>query len=263
MEKLVKKFITNKITLSVLGVVLFFGLWYLIYLLAGSKITIFPDPVSVIQESFTYFGKPYLYKCIGGSLLRMIIGFSVASILGVLVGMLVGNVIKIKYVLNPTMTALKAVPTAALVYLLMVLTGFENAPIYIVMVIVFPIVYEATVGGYQNIDSSILDSLKVDSSNHFGNNFRVKLPLSMPYILVGLASSFALSLKIEIMAEVITSSSDVYGLGRAISLAYLNQTNGLIPTFAYAFIAILIMLIFSLLIALVKKIFNIKNPALK
>ncbi len=256
-----KKFITNKITLSVLGIILFFLIWYLIFLSAGSKVAIFPDPISVTKEAFSYFGKEYLYKCIGGSLLRMLIGFSIASILGILVGMLVGNHIKIKYVLNPTMTALKAVPTAALVFLLMVVTGFQNAPIYIVMVIVFPIVYEATVGGYQNISQEILDALKVDGNTRIKNNFRVKLPLSFPYILVGLTSSFALSFKIEIMAEVIISSSDVYGLGRAISLAYNTQTNGLIPTFAYAFIAILIMLIFDLLIAITKKVFNIKNPA--
>ena len=256
-----KKYFINKITLSVLGIILFFLIWYLIYIIAGSNKAIFPDPLSVTKEAFSYFNKEYLYKCIGGSLLRMIIGFVGASILGILVGMMVGNHIKIKYVLNPTMIALKAIPTAALVFLLMVLTGFKNAPIYIVMVIVFPIVYEATVGGYQNIDQNILDAMRVDSGNRLANNFRVKLPLSFPYILVGLASSFALSLKIEIMAEVIISSSDVYGLGRAISLAYYNQTNGLIPTFAYAFIAILIMLLFSLIIAIIKKVFNIKNPA--
>ena len=255
-----KKFITNKITLTVLGIVLFFGLWYLIFILAGSKNTVFPDPISVVQEAMTYFAKPYLYKCIFGSLYRMLIGFLSAALLGIVVGMIVGNKITIKYVLNPTITALKAVPTAALVYLLLVLTGFKNAPIYIVMVIVFPMVYEATVSGYQNIDKDVLMAMRVDSANKVYNNFVIKFPLSLPYILVGLTSSFALSLKIEIMAEVITSSSDVYGLGRAISVSFLSQENGLIPTFAYAFIAILLMLIFDLLIYIVKKVFKIKIP---
>ena len=83
----------------------------------------------------------------------------------------------------------------------------------------------------------------------------------MPYIAVGLTTSFALSFKIEIMAEVITSSSDSYGLGRAIAVAFNNQSNGLVSTFAYAFIAILVMMIVSLLIWIIKTVFHIKSPS--
>ena len=255
------KRIINKYTLTILGVGLFFLLWYLIYLLAGSSIYTFPDPGSTLKEAFSYFARPYIYKCIWGSFYRMLIGFGAASILGIALGMVVGNFTKIKYVFNPTIIALRSIPTAALVFLLLVLVGFKNASMYIVMVIVFPMVYEATVSGYQNIDKYIIDSMRVDSGNRFVNNFKIKLPLSMPYIAVGLTTSFALSFKIEIMAEVITSSSDSYGLGRAISVAFANQSNGLVSTFAYAFIAILVMMIVSLLIWLIKTIFHIKSPS--
>ena len=255
------KRIINKYTLTILGIGLFFLIWYLIFILAGSNIDIFPDPISTIKEAFSYFGRPYIYKCIWGSFYRMLIGFSAASVLGIAVGMVVGNFIKIKYVFNPTIIALRSIPTAALVFLLLVLVGFKNASMYIVMVIVFPMVYEATVSGYQNIDKYVLDAMRVDSGNGFVNNFKIKLPLSFPYIAVGLTTSFALSFKIEIMAEVITSSSKTYGLGRAIAVAFANQSNGLVSTFAYAFIAILVMMIVSLLIWIIKNIFHIKSPS--
>ena len=228
--------------------------------MTGQSIYTFPDPGSVIVKSIELFGKEYLYKCIWGSLYRMLIGFSISSILAICLGMLVGNFTKLKHVFNPTMIALRSVPTAALVFLILRLVGFKNASIYIVMIIVFPMVYEATVSGYQNIDPSISMALKVDSNNSIYNNFKVKLPLSMPYIAVGLVSSFALSFKIEIMAEVLTSSSNSYGLGSAISIAFANQSDGLISTFAYSFIAIVIMMLVSLIIYIIKKIFNIKNP---
>ena len=255
------KRIINKYTLTALGVGLFFLLWYLIYLLAGSNIYIFPDPGSTLKEAFSYFASPYIYKCIWGSFYRMLIGFTAASVLGIAIGMIVGNFTKIKYVFNPTIIALRSIPTAALVFLILVLVGFKNASMYIVMVIVFPMVYEATVSGYQNIDKDIIAAMRVDSRNGFVNNFKIKLPLSMPYIAVGLTTSFALSFKIEIMAEVITSSSKSYGLGRAIAVAFANQSNGLVSTFAYAFIAILVMMIVSLVIWGVKAIFHIKSPS--
>lgn len=253
------KLISNKYTLTVIGIGLFFLLWYILYIATGKNIYIFPDPGSVLLESFSYFTRPYLYKCIWGSLYRMIIGFSIASILGIILGMIVGNHTKIKYVFNPTMIALRSVPTAALVFLLLMLVGYNNSSMYIVGVIVFPMVYEATVSGYRNIDDKILMAMRVDSNNKFMNNFRIKLPLSMPYIAVGLVSSFALSFKIEIMAEVLTSSSNSYGLGRAIAVSFNNQSNGLVSTFAYAFIAIMLMLIVSLIIYIVKQVFHLNS----
>ena len=253
------KLITNKYVLTIFGIGLLFLVWYILFLVTGQSIYTFPDPGSVLVKSFDLMSRPYLYKCIGGSLIRMLIGFGVASILAILLGMIVGNHTKLKYVFNPSMVALRSIPTAALVFLILRLAGFANASIYVVMVIVFPMVYEATVSGYQNIDENIQMALKVDSANTFANNFRVKLPLSFPYIAVGLVSSFALSFKIEIMAEVLTSSSDFYGLGNAISIAFSNQTDGLVSTFAYAFIAVVIMLLVTLIIDILKKVFKLKS----
>jgi len=255
------RLISNKYFLTILGIILIFLVWYVLFLATGQSIYTFPDPWSVLVRSFELFQTKYLFKCIGGSLIRMLIGFGIASLLGIGLGMIVGNFIKLKHVFNPTMIALRSIPTAALVFLILRLAGFKNASIYIVMVIVFPMVYEATVSGYQNVDTDIKNSMRIDSPNSFANNFKVLLPLSMPYIAVGLTSSFALSFKIEIMAEVLTSSSDFYGLGSAISIAFANQSDGLVSTFAYSFIAVLIMLIASLLLHIIKRLFNIKNPA--
>lgn len=255
-----KKYFTNRYFLTSLGIVLFFLLWYLIYLIAGQNIYVFPGPLSTIKRSFELFGDPYLYKCIWGSLYRMLIGFAVASLAAIFIGMIVGNHLKLKHVFNPTMIAVRSIPTAAIVFLLLHLAGFDNAAPYVVGVIVFPMVYEATVSGYQHIDKQVLMAMKLDGNSRLQKNFYVKLPLSMPYIAVGLTTSFALSFKIEIMAETLTSTSQSYGLGRAIAVEFANQTDGLISTFAYAFISILIMLIVSLIIFIIKRAMHIKNP---
>ena len=253
-----KKFFINKYFLSFLGIIFFFCLWFLIYLVAGSNQAIFPSPIETFQEMFIYLGDAYTYKCIFGSLSRMVIGFLAASFIAILLGIIVGNFTKIKYVFNPTMVALKAIPTAALTFLFLVLAGLKNAPIYIVGIIVFPIVYEATVSGYNHIDPYVNMAMRVDSASFIRNNLKVKLPLSFPYIALGLISSFALSFKIEIMAEVISGSSS-YGLGRAIQVSYLNATNGMVPTFAYSLIAIIVMLIVTLIFDIIKNIFHLKD----
>ena len=253
-----KKYFINKYTLSFLGIIVFFVFWTILYLIAGRTEAVFPDPISTIKEMFIYLGDAYTYKCIWGSFLRMLIGFSIASILGIIVGMIVGNFTNLKYVFNPTIIALKAIPTAAIVFLFLVLAGLKNAPIYIVIIIVFPIVYEATVAGYVGIDEYVLMSSKVDGARFFKGNIAVKFPLAFPTIALGLISSFALSFKIEIMAEVISGTSS-YGLGSAIQNAYINSSNGMVPTFAYSLIAIILMLIVTGLMDIIKTVFKLKG----
>ena len=253
-----RKLLLSKYFLTFIGVILFFLIWIIIYFYAGQSQAIFPSPLETIQEMFIYLGQEYTYKCILGSLSRMIIGFGSSSILAIILGMIVGNFTRLKYIFNPTIIALKSIPTAAIVFLFLVLIGLKNAPIYVVAIIVFPMVYEATVSGYSNIEPEIIAALKIDGKSEFKGNFLVKLPLSFPYIALGLISSFALSFKIEIMAEVISGSSS-YGLGRAIQSAYINSNNGLVPTFAYSLIAIIIMMILSVIFSVIKKAFHLED----
>lgn len=252
-----RKFFTNKYFLTICGLALFFVIWLIIYFAAGQKQSIFPSPSDTFAQMFEYLGDGYIYRCIWGSFYRMVIGFAIGAIAAIALGVIVGNYLKAKYVFNPTMIALKAVPTAALVFLFLHLAGLKYAPIYIVTLIVFPIVYEATVAGYSSLDKYVLMSSKVDGARSFNANLRIKFPLAFPTISLGLISSFALSFKIEIMAEVISGSSEE-GLGRAISNAYINSTNGMVPTFAYSLIAIIVMLLVTLLLDLLKKVLKLK-----
>jgi len=250
-----KKFFINKFVLTLLGVLVFISCWYIIYETTGKSNATFPAPKATFDQMFVYLQDRYTYICIWGSLYRMIIGFLIAAFLAIILGCFVGNHKKTKYVLNPTIIAIKAIPTAALIFLFLRLAGLKNAPIYVVAIIVFPIVYEATVSGFNQIDKDLINSSRVDGGNSFINTLMIKFPLAFPSIGIGLISSFALSLKIEIMAEVISGSSSD-GIGRAIQNAYLNSENGLVPTFAYSLIAIIVILIISLLLFFIKKFYK-------
>lgn len=253
-----KKIILNKYFLSCVGIAFFFLVWIVIYYIAGQSQYVFPSPSDTIKQVGVYLGDSFTYKCILESLKRMLIGFSIATVLGVGVGIIVGNYFSLKYVFNPTMIAIKSIPTAALVFLFLTLIGYSEAPIFIVGIIVFPIVYEATVAGYRTIDPYILMSAKVDGARRVRSNIFIHFPLAIPTIAVGLISSFALSFKIEIMAEVIASTSKSIGLGRAIQTSFSNSTNGLVPTFAYSLIAIIIMLLVTILFDGLKKLLKLK-----
>ena len=248
-----KKFITNKVFLTTIGCILFLLLWIIISAIIGDTKMIFPDPFSTIKETFNILGYPYVYKCILWTMIRMIIGFVVSFIFALIFGVLAGNFPSFKTVMNPTITAIKSVPTAALVFLFLVLVKKAKfAPIFIVILISFPILYESIAAGIHNVPSDLLEAAKVDGANHRKTIMRIRLPLAMPYILLGVTSSFALAFKIEIMAEVITGSTSD-GLGSAILAAQKNDPSNMVKIFAYSLIAIVFILIVTLLEEIVAK----------
>ena len=200
-------------------------------------------------------GNKNTYVRIGWSLLRTLEGFGIALGLALLFGILAGLVKKIQILLRPIMIVFKSAPTAAFVFLFFVLFTGKNAPIFVVTLLAFPILYESIVAGFNNIPKEIEDSLLVDSNGRLKGILRVKIPIAMPYFMVGLASSFALSFKTEIMAEIITGSTNP-GLGTAIYAYRIMDASNLTPIFAIAVIAVFIILIVDLIGFLVKKHFQ-------
>jgi len=246
-----KKIIGNKYVLFGLGILFFFILWEIISLIVANPIKIFPDPISTLKEVGVLFSTSYLYKCVGATFQRMIIGFEISFILALIIGSISGNHPKIQLFLKPLMTVLKSVPTAAIVFIFLALLGVQNAPILMVILVSFTILYDAVVGGFNNIDPIINEALEVDGITRLRKTFSIKIPLSTPYILVGISTSFALSFKLSIMSEII-AGGDGYGLGSAIKAARVDDPSNIVPIFAYSFIAIAFVLLIDI-IALVAK----------
>ena len=255
MKKLAKTFTTNNYLIFTLGIIFVFGLWFILSFSIGKNNLYFPSPIETIQEVGVLLRKKYIYESIGWTLLRTLIGFGVSFICAMVLGIISGNVKFIKTFLKPLITVLKSIPTAALVFLFLVISGSKNAPIYIVFLLSFPILYEAFVGGIESIPVEVLDALRIDSNRKLMSLLKVKVPLAFPYVIVGLASSFALSLKTEVMAEIITGGTDA-GLGCAIRVYRNDDPTNLTPVFAISLIIIVFVLIVDLVGLIVKKRFE-------
>ena len=251
-----KRFITNKFSLFALGVVFVIALWIVCSLLFDKNGAIFPNPLATIERFGGILSEQQTYISLGYTFLRMLIGFAISFILALIVGMLAGNHKEIYQFLKPLMTVLKSVPTVAFIFVFIVMSNAREAPIYVVLVICFPILYEAVVGGFKNIDKDVLDAAKVDGASYMKSAALIKFPLAVPYIIVGIVSSFALSFKIEIMAEVITGSTK-NGLGSSINFAYSQAE--MPNVFAYSLLVIIFMLLVTLAEEIVRQIMKKKG----
>ena len=253
-----KRFISNKFALFGFGILFVIALWFLISLCFDVNGGIFPSPIDTFKEFGALLTNPYSYKCLGYTFLRMLIGFSISFLAALIVGIFAGNHQKVYDFLKPLMVVIKSIPTVALVFLFVVMFTPKNAPIFVVIIICFPILYEAVAGGFRKVDQQYVQASQVDGANYLQRVLFIKLPLSVPYIVVGLASSFSLSFKLEIMAEVITGYTR-NGLGSVIHYVQQEDPTNLTGVFAYSLFAIIFMLLISLLEQIIRQAFKKGN----
>lgn len=237
---------------TLIGIVILLLGWITISSCVANSNMIFPNPLITIKEVGKLLTQKYTYVCIWKSFLRTIIGFAIAFILAIILGIFAGNFPAVKKIFSPFFSVLKSIPTASLVFLFLVFVGSKNAPILMVLLISLPIIYEAIVRGFENIHSDVIDASSIDGASFSKKVCKIYIPIITPYIFVGVVSSFSLSFKIEIMAEVI-SGSTTEGLGSVISACQKSDPSNMVPIFAYSFIAVVVVAILSVLLYFLEK----------
>jgi len=252
-----KKYTFNKVVLFISGLALFFGLWFIITLIFDKDSMIFPSPIVTIRALHEVLATGYTYKCLGYSMLRLLVGFIFGFITAFLLSVIVRDNKHLYDLLSPTMTALKSVPTAAVVFVFVVMFGSANAPVLLVWLISMPILYEAIVGGVRSVPKTAVESAKIDGSKRLGLFFKIQLPLAVPGIFIGIIASFSLSFKIEIMAEIITGYTR-NGLGSLIKSVQVNDPTNMAAIFAYSFIAIILMILITFIGSFLKNKIAVK-----
>ncbi len=235
----------------ILGIILLILSWQSFSIYVGSGRMVFPGPGASFRCAFELLTREYTWKCILATMIKMLKGFSIALLIGLILGTIAGNFPFFEQMLRPFIITLRAVPTASLVYLFIVLAGFRNAPVCLVTLIGFPIIYEGVLSGIRNIPESIVRAMKADGTPFLRGNLRIRLPLALPYIYAALAAGFSLCFKIEIMAEVITGASDA-GLGSVIAGVRASDPTDMVPVFGYSLIAVALMLLIDRLCNIVK-----------
>lgn len=247
-----KRFIKNKNVLFILGILFILLLWFLLSLCFDTNNMIFPGPIVSFKAMFELLGRKVTYTYLGKTLLRLVIGFSVSFALAIVLGSIAGHYPSVYTFLKPFMNVCKSIPTVALVYLFIIVFQPMNAPIYVVMLISLPILFEAIYQGINKTDPFVLSAARVDGASKLKQIIRIRLPLAIPYILVGISSSLAMSFKVEIMAEVLAGMTKG-GIGAAIG--GLTGEANLVLMFGYTLIILFVVLIFTFVSEHLKKVF--------
>lgn len=149
------------------------------------------------------------------SLLRVVKGFSIATILGITIGTLMGTSKIIYNLFAMTLNAIRQIPMLAWIPLIILWFGIgeESKIAIIILGAYFPILLN-TMSGIKNTDQRYVEVAKLYQLSPWETFRKVYLPSALPHILVGLKLGLGISWVAVVAAELIAASS---GIGFRIS----------------------------------------------
>jgi len=191
-----------------------------------------PGPVQVVQDTWELIIDPFyqgegtdqgLFWQLIASLKRVAVGYTLAAIVGIAVGILIGVSLLMFQALDPIFQVLRTVPPLA--WLPIALAAFKDsqpAAIFVIFITaVWPIVINTAVG-VQNIPQDYNNVAKVLQLSRMDYFFKVLLPATVPYIFTGLKIAIGLSWLAIVAAEMLTGG---VGIGFFIWDAYNSGSN--------------------------------------
>jgi NitT/TauT family transport system permease protein len=156
------------------------------------------------------------------TLYQTLVGFALASLLGVALGIAIVSSRLLRATFYPILLVIQSVPKVALAPVLLITLGFGELPKIIIVFLVafFPIVV-STASGLDSAPREILDLARVMSASRVDTFRKIRFPAAMPQIFVGLKLSMTLAVIGAVIADFVGSDR---GLGYLILIS-TSQAN--------------------------------------
>jgi sulfonate transport system permease protein len=169
-------------------------------------------PPSVIYATFVDLAKSgELQRDVLVTTGRVAAGFAIGVIAGTLLGAITGYSVFTRRLLDPTLQALRAIPSIAWVPLFILWFGiFESSKITLIAVGVFFPVYLGVMGAIMSVDRKLVEVGRAFRLSPAGMVRRILLPAVLPTYVVSLRSGLGLGWMFVVAAELLGASE---GLG--------------------------------------------------
>ncbi|MEI0447005.1 ABC transporter permease subunit [Brachyspira intermedia] len=233
----------KKLIYVILGVIIFISLWYFTALKVNSEI-VFPNIPNILKKFAEIISEQSFYKDLSSSLIRVLITFTLSFLLAFIVGISAGIFPPIRYILIPIINFIRTIPTIPLILVAIIWFDNNTVPIFVSMLVIFPIMYDSITNGIINVDQKLIEmsiSYNVSLKTQIINLY---IPYIKPYIFTGISQSMGITWKSILAAEILALPS--FGIGTKLYESHLYLDS--VSLFAYCLIAIIFNGIFEIII---------------
>ena len=229
-----KKFVT------ILSIVFWLVVWQLLTIVIKEEILIV-SPFDVVVRLFELMQTRVFYSSIIHSLLKIICGFILSFITGIILAIIAYKYKWFEILLSPLILMMKTVPVASFIILVLLFVHSSYLSIVISFIMVLPLIYTSVLEGIRNIDNGLKDMCDVFRLSKYKRIRFVYMSEVMPYLLSATHVSLGLCWKSGIAAEVIGTPVNSIGEKLYQAKIYFDTSD----LFAWTFVIVLLSICFQ------------------
>jgi NitT/TauT family transport system permease protein len=169
-----------------------------------------PAPTTLWPTAIDMFQNRDLLGDVSISMWRILTGFVIGTVPGVMIGLAMGLFWPVRVFLMPLATAIYAVPKIAILPLVIIAFGIgELSKIMIVAISIFFLIALSTMSGVLAIDTQFRDVASNLGANRWQMFFTVALPGSLPAIFTGMRLALGFALIVIVGTEFLAASKGI------------------------------------------------------
>ena len=230
--------------MPIVSVAIIFLVWTIASLRIGSEY-ILPSIKQTAIEFFKLFKSGEFYISLGYTAIRSIIAFVFSFALAFVLVVLSKKVKYAKGLIKPLVGIMRALPTIAIVLLLLFWTTSNIAPIVVTTIVVAPTLYTHIESAFFTLDKNIAEAGRVDGADEKAVFCKIELPQILPSIYTGIGSGISLNFKLMVAAEVISQTAKSIGFILNTSKVYFEVAKMLALVCVVVILCIIIESIFN------------------
>ena len=205
---------------GVLGLVCFFIVWQL--LRSVGLLVVMPGPLEVIADIPRQVAQEgYALSWLASSQ-RVFLGFGIAAVLALVLGILLGVTRKLRALTFPIFGILRPVPPLAWLPLAILFwPTAESTMVFLTFMGAFFPIFINVLAGIDNIDARYVQAAMSLGASKRTLFTRILIPGALPSVFIGLTISIAITWEVVIAAEMASAN---HGLGYLTWNAYMSQS---------------------------------------
>lgn len=217
--------------------------WILIWQLAATIVNqqiLIPSPLETVNALIHLGATSRFYIAVLLSLLRIILGFSLGVIFGIIGAVLANRFNLFDAVTSPILRIIKAVPVASFIILALVWFYSDTLPIFIAFLMVLPMIWSSVQSGLQSIDKKYIELAQIYKLKPLKVFFQIKIPFILPSFISTSLTALGFAWKSGIAAEVICRPNSSLGTMLQEAKIYISTPDVFALTAVVAILSLLL-----------------------
>lgn len=196
--------------MSVISPIALLVLWQILVEVNILDKRFFPAPTTILVSMIEMIKSGMLFSDLGISLSRILGGFFIGAVPGLIIGLSMGLFPVVRAIMDPIVSALYPIPKLAIMPLIMLILGLSEIEKMVVIALgTFFIVLINTCAGVVNMDKIYMDVAKNYGATKKDYYLTIALPGALPMIFTGLKLGIGMALMLVVAAEMNGASSGI------------------------------------------------------